>query len=134
METKGKKPSFCGLGLSYGKVVYSPVALSSDTLTKDGQITAAVTVENKGSLPVKEAVQLYIRDIKGSVVRPLREMKGLEKITLQPGENKEVRFTITEELLRFYDADMNFVSESGDFTLWIGHDSLTENGADFRLV
>ncbi|MBE5815522.1 MAG: beta-glucosidase [Clostridiales bacterium] len=123
-----------GYGLSYGEVTYSPVTLSSTSLTKGGQLTASVVVENKGSLPVKEAVQLYIRDLKGSVVRPLRELKGLEKITLQPGERREVRFTITEEMLRFYDADMNFVSEPGDFTLWVGHDSLTENGADFRLV
>lgn len=123
-----------GYGLSYSEVVYSPVTLDSAVLTADGTITASVMVENKSNLPVKEAVQLYIRDVKGSVVRPLRELKGLQKITLAPGESKTVSFTITEEMLRFYDIDMNYVSEPGDFTLWIGHDSLTENGADFRLA
>lgn len=122
-----------GYGLSYGEVTYSPVTLNSAALTADGAITASVTVTNKGTLPVKEAVQLYIRDIKGSVVRPMRELKGLQKISLSPGESKAVSFTITEDMLRFYDIDMNFTSEPGDFTLWIGHDSLTENGADFRL-
>lgn len=122
-----------GYGLSYCDVVYSPVTLDSSVLSKDGAITASVTVENKGTLPVKEAVQLYIRDVKGSVVRPLRELKGLQKVSLAPGECQTVCFTITEDLLRFYNIDMDFVSEPGDFTLWIGHDSLTENGADFRL-
>lgn len=123
-----------GYGLSYGEVSYSPVTLDSAALTADGAICASVTVENRGDLPVKEAVQLYIRDMKGSVVRPMRELKGLQKISLAPGECKTVSFTITEEMLRFYDIDMNFVSEPGDFMLWIGHDSLTENGAAFRLA
>lgn len=123
-----------GYGLSYGEVVYSPVALDSAVLTPTGAITASVTVENRGSMPVKEAVQLYIRDVKGSVVRPMRELKGLQKITLAPGERKTVTFAITEDMLRFYDIDMHYVSEAGDFTLWIGHDSLTDNGADFRLT
>lgn len=122
-----------GYGLSYGEVAYSPVRLDSSVLTRDGKLTASVRVKNCGSLPVKEAVQLYIRDITGSVVRPLRELKGLQKIELAAGEETEVCFEITEEMLRFYDRDMNFVSEAGAFTLWIGHDSLTDNGADFRL-
>lgn len=122
-----------GYGLSYGEVTYSPVMLDSAVLTENGAITASVTVTNEGTLPVKEAVQLYIRDIKGSVVRPMRELKGLQKISLAPGESRTVSFAITEDMLRFYDIDMNFTSEPGDFTLWIGHDSLTENGADFRL-
>lgn len=123
-----------GYGLSYSQVVYSPVALSSPVLTADSAITASVTVENKGALPVKEAVQLYIRDMKGSVVRPLRELKGLQKVSIAPGESKAVAFTITEDMLRFYNIDMDFLSEPGDFTLWIGHDSLTENSAAFRLA
>ena len=123
-----------GYGLSYGEVSYSPVSLDNVVLTAYGAIRASVTVENRGKLPAREAVQLYIRDVKGSVVRPLRELKGLQKISLAPGESKTVSFTITEEMLRFYDIDMNFVSEPGDFMLWIGHDSLTENGAAFRLA
>ena len=122
-----------GFGLSYSEVTYGPVCLNMDTLTAGESLQAEAVIENKGPLPVKEAVQLYIRDLHGSVVRPVRELKGLEKICLAPGERRTVRFTVTEEMLRFYDADMHFVSEPGAFRLWIGHDSLTENGADFRL-
>lgn len=122
-----------GYGLSYCDVNYSKVVLDKNILKADEKITASVTVKNNGKMAVKEAVQLYIRDIKGSVVRPLRELKGLQKIYLKAGEEKTVSFEIMEEMLRFYDINMDFVSETGDFTLWIGHDSLTDNGADFRL-
>lgn len=122
-----------GYGLSYSEVEYSAVSLDKNILSKNDKITASVTLENKSNIAVKEAVQLYIRDIKGSVVRPMRELKGLQKISLEAGEKRTVDFEITEAMLRFYDADMNYVSENGDFTLWIGHDSMTENCADFRL-
>lgn len=122
-----------GYGLSYSKVTYSPVSLDKSVFTQGESIIASVTVANESNLPVKEPVQLYIRDVKGSVVRPLRELKGLQKITLMPGEEKTVTFEITEEMLRFYDIDMNYASEVGDFVLWIGPDSLTENGVEFRL-
>lgn len=123
-----------GYGLSYCEVAYSPVWLDNKVLLRGGKLTASVRVKNCGVMPVKEAVQLYIRDVTGSVVRPLRELKGLQKIELAAKEEKTVSFAITEEMLRFYDRDMNFVSEAGAFTLWIGHDSLTDNGADFRLA
>lgn len=122
-----------GCGLSYCDVEYSPVTLDKTSLIPGEKLTASVTVTNKGDMAVKEAVQLYIRDIKGSVVRPVRELKGIQKITLEPNESKTVCFEVTEEMLKFYDADMNFVSEEGAFTLWIGHDSRTKNGADFQL-
>lgn len=122
-----------GYGLSYSEVEYSAVSLDKNTLSENDKITASVTLKNKGNIAVKEAVQLYIRDIKGSVVRPMRELKGLQKISLEAGEKRTVTFEITEDMLRFYDADMNYMSENGDFTLWIGHDSMTENGIDFRL-
>lgn len=122
-----------GYGLSYSEVNYTPVSLDKNVLTKEKPLLASVVVENKSDRMVKEPVQLYIRDIKGSVVRPLRELKGLQKITLAPGEKKTVTFEITEKMLRFYDMDMDFVSEPGDFMLWIGTDSLTDNGAAFRL-
>lgn len=122
-----------GYGLSYSDIEYSSVTLDSDILTGNGKITASVRVKNNGTMAAKEAVQLYIRDLKGSVVRPLRELKGLRKITLEAGEEREVAFEITEEMLRFYDIDMNFVSEPGAFQLWIGGNSLTDNGAEFTL-
>ena len=122
-----------GYGLFYGEVAYSPVTLDSSVLHKDGKVTASVTIENRCELPVKEAVQLYIQDVHGSVIRPERELKGLQKVSLQPGESCQVSFSITEDMLRLYDADMNFVSEPGDFRIWIGHDSMTDNSAVFQL-
>ncbi len=122
-----------GYGLSYSKVTYSPVLLDTDKLTSSSKIIASVSVRNSGEMAVYEPVQLYIRDIKGSVVRPVRELKGLEKIRLEAGEEKTVTFEISEPMLRFYDEDMNFVSEAGEFSLWIGGTSLTQNEARFVL-
>ncbi len=123
-----------GYGLSYTVFEYSEVTLDKNSFSKGEKITASVVVKNAGRMDGMEAVQLYIRDMKGSVVRPLREFKGVEKIFLKKGEEREVRFDITEDMLRFYDINMDFVSEPGDFTLWIGDSSLTENGAKFRLL
>lgn len=122
-----------GYGLSYSDVKYSAVTLDSNVLTPDGKITASVTVKNDSKREVKESVQLYIRDIKGSVVRPLRELKGLQKITLAPAEEKTVSFEIDNDMLKFYDINMCYTSEAGDFEAWIGNSSLTENGTYFRL-
>ena len=122
-----------GYGLGYTEFTCSPVKLSADTLEAGGSITASVTVKNTGKRPGSETVQLYLRDAAGSVVRPVRELKGFTKVRLQPGECREVAFTITEEMLRFTRLDMRFASEPGDFEVFIGHDSLTENKAVFRL-
>ena len=122
-----------GYGLSYAQFTYSDVKLSSDVLTRGGQITASVIVKNTGACTAKEAVQLYIRDDKGSVVRPVRELKGFEKITLEEGEEKEVSFVITEDMLKFHDINMDFVAEAGTFTVYIGGDSNTQNQASFKL-
>lgn len=122
-----------GYGLSYSEVEYSAIALDKKVLLEGEKITAKVTVENKSKLVVKEPVQLYLRDIKGSVVRPLRELKGLQKIELKPGEKREIEFVITEDMLRFYNEEMNYVSEAGDFRIWIGPDSITDNMTEFRL-
>ena len=123
-----------GWGLSYSTFEYSPVVLSHDTLTEDGKITATVTVTNKGTMDGKEPVQLYIRDVKGSVIRPCRELKGLQKPFVKAGETMTVSFDITTELLRFYNEDMEFVAEPGEFKVWIGGSSLTKNEAEFRLA
>ncbi|MBR2409603.1 MAG: glycoside hydrolase family 3 C-terminal domain-containing protein [Lachnospiraceae bacterium] len=123
-----------GWGLSYSTFEYSSVVLSHDTLTEDGKITATVTVTNKGTMDGKEPVQLYIRDVKGSVIRPCRELKGLQKPFVKAGETVTVSFDITTELLRFYNEDMEFVAEPGEFKVWIGGSSLTKNEAEFRLA
>ena len=103
-------------------------------MTKEETVTATVTVTNTGSRAAVETVQLYLWDVKGSVVRPEKMLKGFEKVFLNPGESKEVSFEITEDMLRFYNIDMEFVSESGEFTVYIGANSSTKNSAVFRLA
>ena len=123
-----------GFGLTYTSFRYSGVTLSADTLTADGALEARVTLTNTGSRPGTETVQLYLRDLVGSVARPVRELKDFQRVTLRPGESAEVTFTITEDMLRFYDIDMHYVSEPGDFEVFIGRDCQTDNGARFTLV
>ena len=123
-----------GYGLSYTEFDYSEVKLSADILTRGGNLTAGVILKNVGEYEGAEAVQLYICDEVGSVVRPVRELKGFQKIWLKPGEEKQVTFTITEEMLKFYDINMEYVAEKGRFTVFIGGDSSTQNQAQFQLV
>lgn len=96
-------------------------------------LEASVTVTNTGSRRGTETVQLYLRDVSGSVVRPMRQLKGFEKVTLEPGESRQVSFTITEPMLRFWRMDMTYGSEPGRFEVYIGPDSTTENHASFVL-
>ncbi len=123
-----------GYGLTYTDFTYSEVTLSKKEMTKDDRILASVQVTNAGGCTATETVQLYMQDVKGSVIRPIRSLKGAKKITLAPEETGEVTFEITEEMLRFYDINMNFVSEPGLFNVFIGHDSDTQNMAEFLLV
>ncbi len=123
-----------GYGLSYTEFTVSPVVLDRDVLTKDTPLTASVLVKNTGTVPGVEAVQLYIRDEYASVVRPIKELKGFQKVRLAPGEEREIRFTIDEPMLRFHTADNGFSSETGRFTLYVGQDSATENSTCFELA
>lgn len=122
-----------GYGLSYTDFQYSDIALSTPTLGKDGSVTAVVTVTNTGKYDGAEVVQLYIRDLVGSITRPVRELKGFNKIFLRAGESKTVSFTITRDLLRFYDYDMNYVAEPGDFNIMIGGNSQAVKTAKLTL-
>jgi len=122
-----------GYGLSYTNFQYSDIALSTPTLGKDGSVTAVVTVTNTGKYDGAEVVQLYIRDLVGSITRPVRELKGFNKIFLRAGESKTVSFTITRDLLRFYDYDMNYVAEPGDFNIMIGGNSHAVKTAKLTL-
>lgn len=123
-----------GYGLSYTEYTYSHVKLDQKVLdSQTDVIHASVRVKNTGSMEGREAVQLYIQDVKGSVSRPVRQLKGFQKISLAPGEEKEVRFEIREEMLRFWTIDMEYRSEPGRFRVWIGTDSRTENGEEFYL-
>lgn len=123
-----------GYGLGYSKVEYSPVTLDRDVFRRGGKIEASVTVTNVGKYETKETVQLYIRDVAGSTVRPVKELKGFEKIKLAAGESKTVRFTITEETLAFYGADNVKKAEAGEFYVFIGKDSDVEDYQRFILI
>lgn len=112
-----------GYGLSYTTFGYSPVALSTKTMGPGGSITASATVTNTGDRAGEEVVQLYVRDLVGSVTRPVQELKGFDKIMLKPGEARTVSFTLRPEDLAFTRADMSHGWEPGAFELWIAPSS-----------
>lgn len=123
-----------GYGLSYTDFEYSDISLSSSEMRPGDTLTASVTVTNTGKLAGEEVVQLYIRDLVGSVTRPVKQLKGFEKISLAPGESREVTFEITNDMLSFYRQDMSFGSEPGDFLVFIGGSSATDANARFTLA
>lgn len=112
-----------GYGLSYTKFEYGNLELSAKQLKGNQVLTASVTVTNKGSRKGKEVVQLYIRDMVGSVTRPVKELKGFQKFELAPGESRNISFQITTNDLKFYDMNGKFDWESGDFQIMIGPNS-----------
>lgn len=122
-----------GYGLSYTTFRFSDITLNRSSIGMDNELIASVTVTNTGDRAGSEVVQLYIRDLVGSVTRPVKELKGFEKIYLQPNESRTVRFTIAPEMLKFYNADLKFVAEPGDFDVMIGPDSRNVKTARFTL-
>ena len=123
-----------GYGLSYTKFEYGDIKISSDKLTNNSTITASIKVKNVGDIAGYETVQLYIQDIKGSVVRPVKELKGFKKVKLESGEEQDIEFVINEEMLRFYTSSMEFKSEEGRFKLYIGSNSDELQEAEFELI
>jgi len=112
-----------GYGLSYAHFTYSGLSLSSSNIKGNQQLTATVTITNDGPVEGKEVVQLYIRQLVGSVTRPVKELKGFQKIGLKAGESRKVSFTITPEDLKFYNNDLKYDWEPGDFQVMIGGNS-----------
>lgn len=123
-----------GYGLSYTTFDYSKPELSATTIGKDGCLTAKCNVTNTGSCSGSEVAQLYIRDNVASRVRPVRELRGYEKINLAPGETKEVTFSITPEELAYYVDDNTRIVEPGMFTLWIAPDSASGTPVTFEVT
>jgi beta-glucosidase len=123
-----------GFGLSYTSFVYSDIKLSSNELTTNGSIKATVAVTNNGAYDGEEVVQCYIRDLVGSVTRPVKELKGFEKISLKAGESKTVHFEITPEMLSFHRQDMTYGTEPGNFQLFIGGNSRDVKMIPFKLL
>lgn len=141
-----------GFGRSYTTFAYGAVKLSGGDTGRSGAmedtglsgterpvlkaghpLTASVTVKNTGDREGTETVQMYLADLYGSVVRPVRQLRGFKKVTLKPGEEREATFEITEEMLRFYNIDMEYVSEPGECRVYIGADSNAANAAEFVL-
>lgn len=123
-----------GFGLSYTSFKYSNLRLSANTMKSNDKLQAFVDVTNTGNFDGKEVVQLYIRDLVGSVTRPIKELKGFKKISLKKGETQTVSFEITVEDLKFYNSDLQFVAEPGRFQLFIGTNSDTTDKIEFDLV
>jgi len=122
-----------GFGLSYTTFSYSNISLDDSILQSGGKITASVNVTNTGTRKGKETVQMYIRQMVGSIARPVKELKGFKQITLEPGETQKVSFNISVEDLKFYNNDLKYVAEPGDFKLFIGTNSADVKEADFKL-
>lgn len=123
-----------GYGLSYTSFTYSPVTLDRAKVRPGEKLTASVTVTNSGARAGEEVVQLYVRDLVGSVTRPVKELKGFEKISLKKGEKRVVRFTLTDADLAFTRADMSWGSEPGQYKLWVGPSSAAGSEAAFELT
>lgn len=121
-----------GHGLSYSKFEYSNLQLSSNAFAKNGKIEVSVTIKNIGKVTGKEVVQLYIRDLIGSITRPVKELKAFEMIELQPNEAKKVVFSIDEKTIEYFTANKKWEAEAGDFKVFIGGSSVTKLEGDFQ--
>ncbi|GGH10553.1 glycoside hydrolase family 3 N-terminal domain-containing protein [Paenibacillus segetis] len=123
-----------GYGLSYTTFEYNEATLSSTTMTEEQPLTIKVRVTNTGNRKGEELVQLYVRDLSGEVVRPVKELKAFRRIILEPGESQEVTFTLAEEQLRYHHSNLEFKSDSGDFFAFIGGNSRDVTELKFTLT
>lgn len=123
-----------GYGLSYTTFSYDSIKLSQSAFRAGQSITASIMVTNTGDIAGEETVQLYIRDLVGSITRPVKELKGFQKVFLKAHESIKVAFTISVNDLKFYNSDLKYVAEPGDFKLFIGANSRDVKEADFRLL
>ncbi|MEO6218995.1 MAG: beta-glucosidase BglX, partial [Ginsengibacter sp.] len=123
-----------GYGLSYTSFAYSDIKLSDSLLKNNGSLTASVTITNTGKVQGKEVVQMYIRDVVGSTTRPVKELKGFQKIDFKAGESKTITFKITNNDLKFYNYDLKYASEPGEFKLFIGGNSRDVKETGFKLL
>jgi beta-glucosidase len=123
-----------GHGLSYTQFSLTNLQLSAQMISLDGRITASVEVENTGRRTGDEVVQLYLSDVASSVTRPVKELKGFERITLRAGERRRVQFTLLQQHLGFYNREMRFVVEPGAFKVTVGTSSLGGLEAGFEVV
>lgn len=122
-----------GYGLSYTQFEYADMKLSSDIMTKNAPLKVSVKLTNTGDYDGEEVVQLYTRDLVGSVTRPVKELKKYEKVFLKKGESKIVDFELTVNDLRFYNHKLEYLYEEGEFIAFVGTDSTTEMKREFDV-
>jgi beta-glucosidase len=131
----GFKPLFeFGYGLSYASFAYSDIEASPAVAALGDSVTVKAVVHNRGSVEAQEVVQLYVRDLVGNVTRPVRELKGFQRVRLKPGERRELAFTLGPDDLAFYGREMKRITEAGEFHAWIGGSSAAELRTEFELV
>ena len=122
-----------GYGMSYTTFEYGKPRLSATTMKADGSITLTVNVRNSGNRDGDEVVQLYIHDMVATIARPVKELKGFERISLKAGESRDVTFTINADMLKFYNSNLQYVAEPGDFEAMVGGNSRDVQKIRFTL-
>jgi beta-glucosidase len=131
----GYTPQFpLGFGLSYTRFEYANIRLSSSRIRSGEVLCVSADLTNRGGVAAEEVVQLYVRDLVGSVTRPVKELRGFQRVALEPGETTTVEFSLTAEDLAFYNRDLRLVPEPGSFHVWIGGCSDTDLQAEFELL
>ena len=131
----GKDPLYpFGYGLSYSDFVYSDLKLSTETLKMNETLTVQATITNQSKVDGTEVVQLYIQDAVGSIARPVKELKGFQRVALKGGESKNVTFTLSAADLAFWGIDMTYKAEAGDFNVWVSESSKKGLRGKFMLV
>lgn len=129
----GFEPLFeFGFGLSYSEFIYSGLSISKDKISKKDSLTITAKVKNVGGYQAEDVVQLYIRDLVGSIVRPVKELKGFQRIRLNPGEEETIEFVLYPEDLRFHNGE-EWVTEPGKFNIWVGNSSKAQLMTSFEL-
>ena len=123
-----------GYGLSYTTFQYSDITLDKTEIGFGEPLQVSVKVTNTGDYDGEEVVQLYVRDLVGTVTRPVKELKGFKKVMIKKGETADVSFTLTSDDLRFYNDKMDFVAEPGDFKVFVGTSSNDVKEASFKLI
>lgn len=123
-----------GYGLSYTTFSYGDIQLSKTSISSPEKLTVTLNVSNSGNFDGEETVQLYIRDMVGSITRPLKELKGFQKVFLKKGESKPVTFTLSVDDLKFYDANLKWIYEPGDFKVFVGGNSQDVKEASFKVL
>ena len=123
-----------GYGLSYSNFTYSDISLSNSTLKMGHFITVTVTLTNTSNVAGKEVAQLYTQQMIGSITRPVKELKGFQKVALNAGESRKISFNISTDDLKFYNSNIKYVAEPGDFKIFIGGNSRDVTEAKFKLI